>query len=172
MERRLPGSDDLGATARAADDRMFADASPTKPRKLDGAFSAALYVLSGFICGAVFWHFIGFWSTFHDILVRGPARAAAAQHHVAQWGPSCTALVLDRAQGLTRAEPCAASSIELAEATNYRRDRMPYHAAALRQPAIDTDWTVTIKDKPPADTNVVEADPEGPSIRPEAIAPH
>ena len=136
--RRLPELDDLIAATVRPDERVHVGPLPKAPRKLNGAFSAFIYVMAGFICGAVFWHFIGFWSTFHDILVRGPTREAAVPHLVAQTGPSCTALVLDRERGVTRAEACAPSNIELAEATNYRRDRLTDRPAATRPAVADT----------------------------------
>lgn len=115
------------------------------------ALSAILYLCFGFVCGAVFWHFIGFWNTFHDIVLRGPSRVAASEHRVAQSGPSCTALVLDRDSGVTRGEPCAASSLMLAESVSYRRDRLPDRRIATPHPlAVDTSWTVVIKEPPGA----------------------
>lgn len=166
--RRLSELEDLNAAA-ATDARANVQALSRRRR---GAFYAVIYGLAGFICGAVFWHFIGFWSTFHDILVRGPAREPDVPHLVAQTGPSCTALVLDRDRGVTRAEPCPPSNIELAEATNYRRDRMPVSAVAARPPVANTNWTVTIKDKPTLDASAFDIVPGAGFARPADIAPN
>jgi hypothetical protein len=103
--------------------------------------------LLGFICGAVVWHFIGFWSTFHDILVRNPARHTAQEHRVAQFGSSCATLTLDRSAGVTRAGPCPTAGLELAEAMSLRRDRLRDIRTALpHPPTIDTNWTVTVNE--------------------------
>jgi len=117
------------------------------PDKGAAALSSITYLFCGFICGVIFWHFIGFWSTFHDIVLRGPDRLAAAEHRVAQWGPSCTALVLDRDNGVTRSEACAASGSQMAESAGYRRDRLPVGQVATGRPlAVDMSWTVVVNE--------------------------
>jgi hypothetical protein len=121
-------------------------ATPAEHRSGAGVVSALTYLFFGFLCGAVFWHFIGFWSTFHDIVLRGPVRVAGVEHRVTQWGPNCTSLVLDRGNGVTRAEPCAATDSVLAEVIGYRRDRLPDRHAAPHQLAVDTSWTVVVKE--------------------------
>lgn len=61
---------------------------------------------SGFVIGAVFWHFIGFWGFIEKVVYNG--RTDDASHYVAQTGSDCTTLVLDRQSGATVATPCDA----------------------------------------------------------------
>lgn len=71
------------------------------------------WALAGFIIGAVFWHFVGFWTFVSTVVLKG----ADEPHHIhaveyifrRSAGPvaNCTTLVLDRTSGGTRAEPCA-----------------------------------------------------------------
>lgn len=77
----------------------------------------------GFVGGAVFWHFVGFWGFMSSVvLADGPLPAAerpvlssAPFQARSQWvqvaeagAPRCTRLALDRSTGLTVALPCDA----------------------------------------------------------------
>ena len=82
-------------------------------RMLDGIGGLGWSVI-GFVVGAIFWHFIGFWGFVADVVLAGgpsPAREqlawSAPRSVVASAAmPSCTTLVLDRRSGLTSARPC------------------------------------------------------------------
>jgi hypothetical protein len=129
------------------------------------------YGLLGFVCGAVAWHFVGFWSTFHEILVRGPVRQPTEHHALAQTGPNCTLLSIDRQTGATQAGPCPDVTVELAEASNFRRDRLRLTGPLPPSPpTIDTSWTVTINDgavggSDPVATDAAVDSPQPPPAR-------
>jgi hypothetical protein len=92
-------------------------------RALDGIGGLGWSVI-GFVVGAVFWHFIGFWSFMAEVvLAGGPPGSAqragwpepqfvvtdARTPQTASGGSSCTMLALDRRSGATRARPCEAA---------------------------------------------------------------
>ncbi len=80
----------------------------------------------GFILGAMFWHFVGFWGFVSEVVLAGGPIAAIEQRAaeprrksdigaLPQWvqvadasAPACTLLALDRQTGLTTARPCDA----------------------------------------------------------------
>ncbi|WP_439542100.1 hypothetical protein [Hyphomicrobium sp.] len=99
--------------------------------------------VAGFVVGAVFWHFIGFWSFVADVvLAGGPAagidKAARGQPQqqlvrmadaetVASTvvAAACTSLVLDRRTGITSAGACHAGHASLPmDAMEGREDRL------------------------------------------------
>jgi len=127
----------------------------TAKRLLDGVNGLGWSVI-GFLGGAVFWHFIGFWSfVSHVVLAGGPqpnvlAHAVERPHWVrtadaAAAVPGCTALVLDRRTGTTSARACDTSHAPLpADAFEGREDRivamdMDEEAAALTDIEIPLD---------------------------------
>jgi len=86
----------------------------------------------GFILGATFWHFIGFWAFVSDVVLAGgavPTTHQATMHQAVnvpapgvrqQWlevadaaVPSCTTLHLDRRTGLTTERACEADHAPL-----------------------------------------------------------
>ncbi|WP_333794235.1 hypothetical protein [Hyphomicrobium sp.] len=102
-------------------------------RALDGIGGLGWSVL-GFVAGAVFWHFIGFWSFVSDVVLVGDAPPAAmrAAEPIAialadtPSAQACTRLALDRRTGETSAHACDADSPLLpADAFEGRQDRMP-----------------------------------------------
>lgn len=66
----------------------------------------------GFVAGAVFWHCIGFWGFVRDVVLKGPTIEAQA---VAQTGPACTAVMLDRAGGPAQMASCPTDASWLPE---------------------------------------------------------
>jgi hypothetical protein len=113
----------------------------------------------GFVAGAVFWHFVGFWGFVSQVVLKGPvgphgletgsisrpdapARAAQASPNT-PWltqrgGPDirCTQLVLDRRRGETRLATCPqrAERLPLVDSGG-RGDALPVAAAASAQAA-------------------------------------
>ncbi len=81
--------------------------------------STAGWGLAGFLIGAMFWHFIGFWSFVSDIVYKGPAEDGRA---IAQTGQDCTELALDRATGKIYALPCPNHASQLAEVARGTRE--------------------------------------------------
>lgn len=89
-------------------------------RTLDGIGGLGWSVI-GFLLGAVFWHFVGFWSFVSEVVLAGHSaeqpRPAASQFvttsetsagsHDVPLAVACTALVLDRRTGATSAGGCA-----------------------------------------------------------------
>ena len=88
---------------------------------LDGVGGLGWSVI-GFVIGAVFWHFIGFWAFVSDVVLAGGPIGAVERSVVyavpqlqsrPRWvemadasSSSCTTLLLDRDTGLTSARPC------------------------------------------------------------------
>lgn len=58
----------------------------------------------GFLVGAIFWHFIGFWGFVSDIVLNG--RGAVDERYVEQTGEDCVSLVLDRELQAVGAAAC------------------------------------------------------------------
>ncbi|MEZ5852614.1 MAG: hypothetical protein R3D68_18435 [Hyphomicrobiaceae bacterium] len=59
--------------------------------------------LVGFLVGAVFWHFVGFWGFVRDVVYNS---RTTEEHFVEQTGRDCVALQLDRATGLVTSVAC------------------------------------------------------------------
>lgn len=95
----------------------------TARRTLDGVGGLGWSVI-GFLLGAVFWHFVGFWSFVSNVVLSGHpsgsvdrSHAAAVQSETSQTTTGfqdvplalawCTALRLDRTTGATSAHRCA-----------------------------------------------------------------
>lgn len=94
----------------------------------------------GFVGGAVFWHFIGFWGFVSEVVLAGgppPVAAQSAIHAVppetwphgvqvaAASMPACTLLSLDRRTGITSARPCDRDHAPLpADSLQGRQDRL------------------------------------------------
>lgn len=96
--------------------------------------SAAL----GFLVGAVFWHFVGFWGFVREVLLKGPVPEAS---RVAQTGPQCTALVLDRSSGHVRIDTCPSDAPWLTETPGGGRGDL---LTAVR-PLAAKRWSVTVQ---------------------------
>lgn len=98
--------------------------------------------VAGFVGGAVFWHFIGFWSFVADVVLAGGTAggvdsatrkpqqqlvrmADAEMINSTDAAATCTALVLDRRTGVTSADDCTGSHASLPmDAMNGREDRL------------------------------------------------
>lgn len=108
-------------------------------RTLDGIGGLGWSVI-GFLFGAVFWHFVGFWSFVSEVVLAGHAlpseqsRSAGARHATFQTAESpydaalavawCTSLVLDRRTGATAARDCAGeAALASARGVKQREDR-------------------------------------------------
>src|SRR5688572_18392422 len=106
---------------------------------LDGIGGLGWSVI-GFVGGAIFWHFIGFWGFVADVVLAGgpsPATEQAAIHASMTDGRapqvqvadasvlSCTLLSRDRTTGVTSARPCDSSHAPLpADSFQGRQDRI------------------------------------------------
>jgi hypothetical protein len=103
--------------------------------------------VAGFVVGAVFWHFIGFWSFVADVVLAGGPAAGNDQARRAlqppEWvrladaeavsgttaGAACTSLVLDRRTGTTSALACGANGASLPmDVADGREDRLGGHS--------------------------------------------
>jgi len=73
----------------------------------------------GFLIGAVFWHFIGFWGFVSDIVLRGHPEDARI---IAQTGRDCTELALDRNDGGVKSLACPLHAAELPESGRVIRE--------------------------------------------------
>jgi hypothetical protein len=95
----------------------------------------------GFLTGAVFWHFIGFWGFVREIVYKGPVATTAV---VEQTGPSCTSIVLERVTGSVRAAPCPLEAAWLIESTDSGRADF----AGLNVRSEPKRWSVTVQAEP------------------------
>lgn len=105
---------------------------------LRSSLGVASSALLGFVVGAVFWHFVGFWSFVRDVLYQGPVteRQVALQH-----GRACTELVLDRVTGKMTPAACPDDAQALLEAPpGTRSDRI-----GAGKKASSTRWSVTVQ---------------------------
>lgn len=120
-------------------------------RSLDGVGGLGWSIL-GFVGGAVFWHFVGFWSFVSDVVLSGgtepPVSARTLTHSVpagfssnevqAQIPASaavhhgCTLLFLDRQSGRTTARACDAHDYALPQDTVAGREDRLTSAAKSR----------------------------------------
>ena len=98
----------------------------------------AVSAVLGFVVGAVFWHFVGFWDFVRNVVLKGPERAAS---HVLQTGPECSSLVLDRSTGAVRVDTCPMEAAWLTEATGGSKADMlvPTRPVAAKR------WSVTVQ---------------------------
>lgn len=114
-------------------------------------FSGPVWAVAGFLCGAVFWHMVGFWDFVGGLVHRGPTGSQRLEAAMTA-GTACTTLALDRTSGLTRAEPCPAMIAVLPESRrNYRGSLTIEARYRLTQPER---WSITVSD-------AVEAEGEG-----------
>ena len=99
---------------------------------LDGVSGLGWSVI-GFVGGAVFWHFIGFWGFVSDVVlaggpdVRTVSRPSAGFVRVAEAEEvvsNCTTIALDRATGRAMAVACAGEGHHLRDDTGPREDRL------------------------------------------------
>ncbi len=102
-------------------------------RALKSVSSAVLWGAGGFVTGAIFWHFIGFWGFVSDVVF---SRRAQLEHRlIAQSGPQCIEVALARATGAIRAVPCAFEAPELDESANsVKGDFLGYRHRLARTP--------------------------------------
>ena len=75
--------------------------------------SSAFWGVSGFIVGAIFWHFIGFWGFVSEVVFSN--RPRLEDRVVQQAGPHCIELVLDRTTGTVQGTECALEAPQLDE---------------------------------------------------------
>lgn len=92
----------------------------------------------GFLVGAVFWHFVGFWGFVSSVVLRG---APPRVHIVEQAGPDCVELRRDAATGEVAAVRCPDVAPLLVEAARGREDNA---RPVLAQSAPARRWTVLV----------------------------
>ncbi len=139
---------------------------PLPPSRLRRASAAAAWSLVGFLAGAVFWHFVGFWSFLGAIVLKGPEHAARGERpsptEVARsarrvsdaevpaspaigagTGESCVELAINRALGTTSRRACPAQWIsgDLVETAYGKDDREVPEAV---EPVAGDAWSATI----------------------------
>jgi hypothetical protein len=144
LEARLGQGSARGAHRAAG--RRHEDIRPAHVKRvgraLDGVGGLGWGVL-GFLVGAVFWHFVGFWAFVSDVvLAGGPEAAREDQVSNSRSGwvqtadasaamSACVSLSLDRRTGVTSAQACDAGGEALAsDALQGREDRIGGDASA------------------------------------------
>lgn len=144
----LKAGETAGAPPRFAQGRQGAAPPDLSARGRLGAVRTTLdgvgglgWSVIGFVIGAVFWHFIGFWGFVSDVVLARGTQPAAQQVSVQAMRPeagqrpirvadaspakACTLLSLDRRTGVTSARPCDADHVPLPlDAFQGRQDRM------------------------------------------------
>ncbi|MDP1909685.1 MAG: hypothetical protein Q8K85_15410 [Hyphomicrobium sp.] len=127
---------DAAARRERSDTRSAAIVAPARARR--GRRGAALWTTIGFVCGAVFWHAVGFWNFVGDIAFNPNGDSTAALSPAQQDGAivtgslpsvyrvnpaSCTSLELDRQSNRTVVRPCPGDGLALRlDAGNDRED--------------------------------------------------
>ena len=127
---------DAAARRARSDTRSAAIVAPARTRR--GRRGAALWTTVGFVCGAVFWHAVGFWNFVGDIAFNQGGDSAAALSPAQQDNSivtgslpivyrvdpaSCTSLELDRQSNRTVVRPCPGDGLALRlDAGNDRED--------------------------------------------------
>lgn len=140
-----------------------------------GGRSAIGYGLLGFLLGAVFWHFVGFWDFLGQLMFKGNA----ASTEIVQGAPTiklkervsgvsaiavvaspeaCTMLRLDRNTGETAALPCEGESLPLRGIKPARREDLRVTASQRLIETTARGWGA-VKIEPPGAT-VDEANAE------------
>lgn len=114
----------------------------------------------GFIVGAAFWHFIGFWGFVSDVVLKGHPND---ERVIAQTGHDCVELAIDRKTGAVTSVACPLFAPELAEGRRaFRED-----SARLAQNKIEDTprWSILISQEedaevqqPPSPTRSADAD--------------
>ena len=117
---------DVAARRERSDTRSAAIVAPARTRR--GRRGAALWTTIGFVCGAVFWHLVGFWNFVGDIAFNPDGDNLAAHSEPQQSDPietgslptvyrvdpaSCTGLELDRQSNRTVARACPGEGLAL-----------------------------------------------------------
>lgn len=91
--------------------------------------------LAGFLVGAIFWHFVGFWTFLSEVAFN--RQVSSETRNVAQSGPDCVALVRDLDAGTVEAEPCPDDALPLNETSqsakgDFGGPRSPRSARSFR----------------------------------------
>lgn len=102
----------LSHRANAQPDRRVASGSRARVAGAPSRLTVIAWGGLGFLIGAAFWHFIGFWSFVSDIVLKGHPEDARV---IAQTGRDCTELVLDRNTGVVKSLACPMHAPELPE---------------------------------------------------------
>ena len=120
-------------------DEHETDAVPANSIDRPGAAIMLGWGLLGFLVGAVFWHFIGFWGFISDVVLRGHPDDIRI---IAQVGPECTEMVLDRTTGAVTATACPASAPVLVE--NIRSERQDSARLGLPRSLATSRWSIHV----------------------------
>lgn len=129
------------------------------------AGSAAGFGLLGFLFGAVFWHFVGFWDFVGQVMFKGkPDEMQIAQapppiklkERVPGSGAlavviepaACTTLRLDRASGVTSDADCEPTTLPLRSLKVARREDMWVTAGQRIQQATARGWSSVTVERP------------------------
>lgn len=83
--------------------------------------------LLGFLIGAVFWHFVGFWGFVRDVVYNV---RPSEEHFVEQTGRDCVALQLHRTTGAVSSLPCPSHAPLLNEGVLASRQDFAIRAAS------------------------------------------
>lgn len=124
--------------ARAAKTPRAAVA-PAPSRARRHARGAALWATVGFVCGAVFWHAVGFWTFMSRLMFDGEAVAAQVAQDpgtsietgslptIVHIDPArCTSLELNRSSNRTAERPCPRDGLALRYETDKQRGDLAF----------------------------------------------
>lgn len=130
------------------------------------AGSALAYGILGFILGAIFWHFVGFWDFVGQVMFRGhPSDAQISQAPPVKFRErapvgaplavvlepaACTTLQLDRDSGVTAAVPCTTGTLPLRSLRLARREDLWVTAGQRILEATARGWSSSLTVEPVA----------------------
>ena len=137
-----------------------------------GAGSAIGYGLLGFILGAVFWHFVGFWDFVGQLMFRGGTEivqgpppiklkdrvSGVSAIAVVATAEACTTLQLDRTTGETAAVPCEGEPLPLRSIKAARREDLRVTATQRLIESTARGWAAVRVESPLARADQANAD--------------
>jgi hypothetical protein len=154
-----------------------ASAAAVGPAKRRPVVSALSYGILGFVLGAIFWHFVGFWDFVGQVMFKGRAAgteitqapppiklkdkvSGASSLAIVPEPETCISLELDRQTATTSAGPCAAEALPLRSGlkTAKREDRWVTAEQRMYQATVRGWSSVTVEAGGPKKLDQASAD--------------
>lgn len=151
----------------AAASPVRSKAQPQQPASRTRRIGSAVgYGMIGFLLGAVFWHFVGFWDFVGQVMFRGhahdhqitqaPAPIKLKERVGGASGPlavvlepgSCSTLQLDRDSGQTSEVPCESATLPLRSLRLARREDLWVTASQRIQQTTSRGWAMVTVETP------------------------
>jgi hypothetical protein len=137
--------------------------------------SALVTLLLGFVLGALFWHFVGFWDFVGQVMFKGKSTGSEItqapppiklKERVSGVSPlaitlepeRCVTLELDRTTGLTSSAPCDVQALPLRSLRTARREDRWVTAGQRIQEATSKGWAFVTVETPVKGISQASAD--------------